>query len=328
MILTRTPFRVPLGGGGTDLPAFYEQYGGFLFSVAIDKYMYIAINRPIVDSLVRIKYSRTEMVENVAQVQHQLARAALEYYGIKDSIEITSMADINEGTGMGSSGSYLVGLLKGLQTLTRRGCSIQELAEEACHIEIDLLHKPVGKQDQYLAAYGGFTAMDIDRDGTVKVSNVNIGHEIIEELQNKLLLFYTGISRDALSILGEQSAKAKEEQSDVAKSLLRIKEIGLEIKKAIEEGRLDDFGRLLDEHWQVKKTMSTKMSDPKIDRLYSLAKDCGALGGKIMGAGGGGFFIFYCPGDKRKVREAMKANGLWEMPFRFENEGAKTIVDF
>ena len=170
--------------------------------------------------------------------------------------------------------------------------------------------------------------MDIDRDGTVKVSNVNIGHEIIEELQNKLLLFYTGISRDALSILGEQSAKAKEEQSDVAKSLLRIKEIGLEIKKAIEEGRLDDFGRLLDEHWQVKKTMSTKMSDPKIDRLYSLAKDCGALGGKIMGAGGGGFFIFYCPGDKRKVREAMKANGLWEMPFRFENEGAKTIVDF
>ena len=328
MILTRTPFRIPLGGGGTDLPAFYQQHGGFLFSVAIDKYMYIAINRPIIDSLVRIKYSRTEIVENVAQVQHQLARAALEYYGIKDSIEVISMADINEGTGMGSSGSYLVGLLKGLQTLTRKGYSIQELAEEACHIEIDLLHKPVGKQDQYLAAYGGFTAMDIDRNGAVQVSNINLGHEKTEELQNKLLIFYTGISRDALSILGEQSAKAKEEQSDVAKSLLRIKEIGLEIKKAIEEGRLDDFGRLLDEHWQVKKTMSTKMSDPKIDRLYSLAKDCGALGGKIMGAGGGGFFIFYCPGDKRKVREAMKANGLWEMPFRFENEGAKTIVDF
>lgn len=328
MIFTRTPFRIPLGGGGTDLPAFYQQHGGFLFSVAIDKYMYIAINRPIIDSLVRIKYSRTEIVENVSQIQHQLARAALEYYGIKDSIEITSMADINEGTGMGSSGSYLVGLLKGLQTLTRKGCGIQELAEEACHIEIDLLHKPVGKQDQYLAAYGGFTAMDIDRDGTVKVSNINIGHEIIEELQNKLLIFYTGISRDALGILGEQSANAKVEQSDVTKSLLRIKEIGFEIKKSIEEGNLDNFGRLMDEHWQVKKSMSTKISDPKIDHLYAIAKNNGVLGGKIMGAGGGGFFLFYCPGDKKGLRETMKANGLREMPFRFEKEGAKTMIDF
>lgn len=328
MILTRTPFRIPLGGGGTDLPAFYEKHGGFLLSVAIDKYMYIAINRPIVDSLVRIKYSRTEIVENTAQVQHQLARAALEYHGIKDSIEISSMADIPEGTGMGSSGSYIVGLLKGLQTLIHKGYSIQELAEEACHIEIDLLHKPVGKQDQYLAAYGGFTAMEIDRDGTVKVSKLNLRHEIIEELQNKLLLFYTGISRDALGILGEQSANIKKEQGDVAKAMLRIKEIGFEIKKSIEEGNLDNYGRLMDEHWQVKKKISTKMSDSKIDKLYALAKANGVLGGKILGAGGGGFFMFYCPGDKKMVREAMKENGLLEMPFRFEKEGAKTIVDF
>ncbi len=330
MILTRTPFRIPLGGGGTDLPSFYKQHGGFLFSVAIDKYMYISINRPTLDSLVRIKYSSIEIVENVSQVKHDLARAALEYYGIKDKIEITSTADVPAGTGMGSSGSYLVGLLKGLQTLTRRGTGVQELAELACHIEIDLLNKPVGKQDQYLAAYGGFTVMNIDRNGVVQVSDAVIAPEVVEDLQNKLLLFYTGISRDAMVILGEQSAEAKKEQSDVTKSLLQIKEIGLEIKNSIEAGNLDNFGRLMDEHWRVKKTMSTKMSDPKIDRLYALAKENGALGGKIMGAGGGGFFVFYCPGDKEKkgVRDAMKVNGLVEMPFRFEKEGAKTMVDF
>lgn len=299
-----------------------------MFSAAIDKYMYVAINRPVIDSLVRIKYSRTEIVENVAQVQHQLAKAALEYYGIKDSIEIISMADVPEGTGMGSSGSYLVGLLKGLQTLTRKGSGVQELAEEACHIEIDLLHKPVGKQDQYLAAFGGFTIMDIDKNGAVKVSNAAVARETVEELQSKLMIFYTGISRDAMSILGEQSAAAKTEQSDVTKSLLQIKDIGLEIKNSIEQGNLDNFGRLMDEHWRVKKTMSTKMSDPKIDMLYSLAKERGALGGKIMGAGGGGFLLFYCPSDKKGIREAMKENGLREMSFRFELEGAKTMVDF
>lgn len=328
MILTRTPFRIPFGGGGTDLPSFYEQHGGFLFSAAIDKYMFIAINRPVVDSLVRIKYSRTEIVENVSQVQHQLARTALEYYGIKDSIEIISMADVPEGTGMGSSGSYLVGLLKGLQTLTRNHTSVQELAEIACHIEIDLLRKPVGKQDQYLAAFGGFTVMDIDKDGKVKVSNAAVARETVEELQNKLVLFYTGISRDAMSILGEQSAAVKKEESDVTKSLLQIKEIGLEIKSSIENGNLNNFGRLMDEHWKVKKTMSKRMSDPKIDRLYDLAKENGSLGGKIMGAGGGGFFVFYCSSDKKGVCEAMKANGLIEMPFRFEKEGAKTVLDF
>lgn len=327
MILTRTPFRIPLGGGGTDLPAFYKQHGGFVFSVAINKYMFITVNRPVVDSLIRLKYSRTEMVTDVSQVQHQLARAALEFYGIKNSIEITSMADVSEGTGMGSSGSYLVGLLKGLQVLTRKGLSVQELAEEACHIEIDLLHKPVGKQDQYLAAFGGFTIMNIDRDGHVTVSKANIALDTIEELQSKLLIFYTGISRDAMSILGEQSVAAENKQSDVTQSLLKIKEIGMEIKNAIEMGELDNFGRLMDEHWQVKKSMSTKMTDPKIDKLYALAKERGALGGKIMGAGGGGFLVFYCPGDKKGIREAMRQNGLVEMPFRFEEEGSKVIVN-
>ena len=330
MILTRTPFRIPLGGGGTDLPAFYKQHGGFIFSAAIDKYMYITIMRPIVDSLVRVKYSKMEVVENAAQVQHELVRASLEHYGIKDSIEIYSVADVPEGTGMGSSGSYLVGLLKGLQTLTRNGSGVQELAELACHIEIDLLHKPVGKQDQYMAAYGGFTIMNIDRNGAAQVSNAAVGYETIEELQSKLLLFYTGISRSAMVILGEQSAAAEKKESDVTKSLLQIKEIGLEIKNSIEQGNLDNFGRLMDEHWKVKKTMSTKMSDPNIDRMYAIAKEHGALGGKIMGAGGGGFFVFYCPSDKDKrgVREAMRVEGLKEMPFRFEKEGTKTVVDF
>ena len=312
------------------MPAFYKQHGGFVFSAAIDKYMYITIMRPIVDSLVRVKYSKMEIVENAAQVQHDLVRASMEHFGIKDSIEIYSVADVPEGTGMGSSGSYLVGLLKGLQTLTRRGSGVQELAELACHIEIDLLNKPVGKQDQYLAAYGGFTIMNIDKNGAVQVSEAAVARETAEELQSKLLLFYTGISRSAMVILGEQSAAAEKKESDVAKSLLQIKEIGLEIKNSIEHGNLDNFGRLMDEHWRVKKTMSTKMSDPNIDRMYALAKENGALGGKIMGAGGGGFFVFYCPSGKEKksVREAMKANGMNEMPFRFEKEGAKIMVDF
>lgn len=301
-----------------------------MFSAAIDKYMYISIVRPILDSLVRIKYSRTEVVENVTQVKNQLAQAALEYYGIKDKIEITSTADVPAGTGMGSSGSYLVGLLKGLQALTRQSSSVQELAELACHIEIDLLRKPVGKQDQYLAAYGGFTVLNIDKNGLVQVSEAAVSHEIAEELQSKLLLFFTGITRDAMVILSEQGVAVEKKESDVTKSLLRIKEIGLEIKSSIEAGNLDNFGRLMDEHWKVKKTMSTKMSDPNMDRLYELAKERGALGGKIMGAGGGGFFVFYCPGEKEKkgVRDIMKLNGLVEMPFSFEKEGAKTLVGF
>jgi len=328
MIITRTPFRIPLGGGGTDLPDYYSRHGGFIFSAAINKYMYIAINKPIVDRLVRIKYSKTETVDSVDKVQHPLAREALRYFGIKDSIEIVSVADIPAGTGMGSSSSYLVGVLKGLRALKREHIPLSELAEEACKIELDILKKPIGKQDQYVATFGGFIVMDIDRDGKVKVSNANITQDTIDELENKLVLYFTGVSRDALSILGEQSSRAKEPKSEVTKSLTRIKEIGNEIKNKLEKGNLNGFGKLLDEHWMVKKKMSNKISDQRLDELYSLAKKNGATGGKIIGAGGGGFFLFYCEGDKKNLRDVMHKHGLLEMKFAFDFEGSKVLIDF
>lgn len=328
MIITRTPFRIPLGGGGTDLPSYYSKHGGFILSAAINKYMYISINKPIVDKLVRIKYSKTEIVDSTENIQHPLAKEALRYFDIKDSIEIVSMADIPSGTGMGSSSSYLVGILKGLHALKMMPVPLQELAEEACKIELDILKKPIGKQDQYLATFGGFTVLDIDRDGKVKVSNAKLSQDTIDELEDRLVLYFTGISRDALSILGEQSSKAKEPESQVAKILTRIKEIGHEIRRSLESGDLKNFAELLDEHWSIKKEMSNKISNSRIDEIYALAKSNGVAGGKIIGAGGGGFFLFYCSGDKKKLKKVMHENGLLEMKFTFDFEGAKILVDF
>ena len=328
MITTRAPFRMPLGGGGTDLPSFYKKYGGFIFSAAINKYMYVAINRPAADKLIRVKYSKSETIDSVDGIQHDLVREALKHNEVIDNIEISSMADVPEGTGLGSSGAYLVGLLKGVHTLINRDVPVYDLAEEACHIEIDKLRKPVGKHDQYLAAFGGFTVLDIDKNGSVNVSRVKLSRDIIEELENKLVMYFTGISRDSLSILGEQSVAAGDEGSEVVKSLMTIKEIGLEIKNAIENDRLDNFGKLMDEHWLVKKRMSTKISDHRVDMLYELAKQNGVLGGKIMGAGGGGFLLLYCNSDKRKLRKVMEGHGLTEMPFKFESDGVKVITHF
>lgn len=328
MIVTRTPFRIPLGGGGTDLPSYYSRYGGFIFSAAINKYMYICINRPAADDLIRIKYSRSETIDSIKEIKHELVRESLRYTGIENNIEIASMADVPAGTGLGSSGSYLVGLLKGLHELKRENVSTQELAEEACRIEIDILKKPVGKHDQYLAAFGGFTVMDIDKDGKVKVSRANLSRDTLEALENKLVLYFTGVSRDSSTILNEQSAQAKIKESEITRCLTRIKEIGIEIRDSLEKGNLRNFGELLDEHWQTKKRMSDKISNPKIDNLYELAKKNGVLGGKIMGAGGGGFFLFYCDGDKKKLRQVMAKTGLKEMPFNFDSEGSKVLVNF
>jgi len=328
MILTRAPFRIPLGGGGTDLPSYYSKYGGFIFSATINKYMYICINRPAADDLIRIKYSKSETIDSIKEIKHELVRESLRHTGIKDNIEIASMADVPAGTGLGSSGSYLVGLLKGLHELKRENISTQELAEEACRIEIDILKKPVGKHDKYLAAFGGFTVMDIDKDGKVKVSRANLSRDIIEALENKLVLYFTGVSRDSSTILSEQNAQAKIKESEVAKCLTRIKEIGMEIRDSLEKGDLRNFGILMDEHWQTKKRMSNKISNPKIDNLYELAKKNGVLGGKIMGAGGGGFFLFCCEGDKKKLRQVMAKTGLKEMPFNFDLEGSKVLVNF
>ncbi|MCC6449315.1 MAG: galactokinase [Candidatus Aureabacteria bacterium] len=328
MIITRTPMRIPLGGGGTDLPSYYSKYGGSLVSCAIDKYMFIYVNRPMVDDLIRLKYSKTEIVGEVDVIQHDIARESLKLMEIPGAIEITAMADVPAGTGLGSSSCFAVGLLNALHALKREHISAQDLAEEACRIEIDLCGKPIGKQDQYLAAFGGITELEIARDGKVTVATSPIGYDIQKELENNILLFFTGIKRESYDILKEQSAATVRDEKAVVESLHAIKELGHRIKETIASGNLAEFGRLLDVHWQTKKKLSGKISRPEIDRWYGLAKSHGALGGKIMGAGGGGFFMFYCEADKRPLRRAMAQEGLRELHFKFDDEGSKVLVNF
>ncbi len=329
MILTRAPLRISLGGGGTDLPSYYSRHGGFILSGAINKYVYIYTNRPAADDLLRIKYSRYEEVSRVDDIQHDLVRPALKILTLNASLEIVSMADVPAGTGLGSSGSYLVALLTALYALKRKQVPTQMLAEQACHIEMDLAHHPVGKQDHYLAAFGGITCLDIDCDGTVHVSPLNISRTTVEELRNCAILFYTGISRRSRDILQDQEIDTQRGDATVVDSLHRTKELGYRIKEALEKGDLERFGLLLHEHWQNKKCRSDKISQPAIDRWYDTARENGALGGKIMGAGGGGFFLFYCLNNhKDRLRQAMAAEGLREMPFDFDFEGAKVLVNF
>jgi D-glycero-alpha-D-manno-heptose-7-phosphate kinase len=327
MIVTRTPFRVTLGGGGTDLPSFYREHGGFVLAVAIDKYMYLNVNTPILDDLIRVRYSKAETVQCLEEIEHPLARAALEHFGIQDGIEIVSIADIPAGTGVGSSSCYLVGLMNALHALTQTPVSPQQLAEEACHIELDLLHKPIGKQDQYMAAYGGLTMLDIAKDGKVKAQYLSIPIDVVEELENNLLLFYTGDVRDAAAILIQQDAATKRKDTAVVSSLTEIKDIGMEIASAITAGNLRHFGELMDDHWQAKKRLSKGITNPMIDAWYELSKRNGAIGGKISGAGGGGFLMLYCDKGKAQVREALRHAGLRELNFRFEFEGSKVVFD-
>jgi D-glycero-alpha-D-manno-heptose-7-phosphate kinase len=329
MIVTRAPLRIPLGGGGTDLPSYYSKYGGFVLSAAINKYVYISLNRPQVDDLIRVKYSKSETVRAVDEIRHELVREALRLTGVERGIEIVSMADVPAGTGMGSSGSFLVALLRALHAFKREHVPPLQLAEEACRIEIDMVGSPVGKQDQYIAAFGGITCFDIDREGVVTVNPIRMSAHQLDELRNSLLLFYTGIERRALDILEDQKRDTMQSKEEVVESLHRTKELGLEIKEALEAGDLDRFGELMDVHWQNKKRRSTKISDPRIDRWYEVARDNGALGGKLIGAGGGGFFLFYCPNaHKGQLRRAMAEEGLREMAFEFDFEGAKVLVDF
>ena len=327
MIITRTPFRITLGGGGTDLPAYYSRHGGFVFAAALDKYMFISVNRPIVDDLVRLKYTRSEIVAHRDQVQHDIAREAMRMTGIERGLEITSMADVPAGTGLGSSSCYAVGLLNALHTLLRQPVSYQALAEEACRLEIDLLHKPIGKQDQYIASFGGLTVLEIAREGTVTVSRANVSDSTLDDLQRNLLIFYTGTDRSSLDILSEQSRGAAQPASPVVESLHAIKEMGCRIREFIEEGDLTSFGLLLDQHWQHKKKLSSRVTSPHLDALYQLAKENGALGGKISGAGGGGFFVFYTERDHQKLRNTLRAAGLREMRYRFDFEGTKALVN-
>jgi D-glycero-alpha-D-manno-heptose-7-phosphate kinase len=265
------------------LPSFYKKHGGFIFSAGLDKYMYVALNRPLVDRLIRVKYSASETVKSLEELKHELAREALKYSGVIDQIEISSYADLPAGTGMGSSSSYLVGLLKGLNELNRKAVGITELADTACDIELNILKKPIGKQDQYLAAMGGFAVLEIDKEGNVSARQAKISSDLVEELEYKCILFYTHKQHDTNDILKDQSAQAAISESTVEKALLEIKDIGREILSDFEKGETKNFGKLMHKHWQVKKTMSSKISDPQLDEIYSYALENGAEGGKIMG---------------------------------------------
>lgn len=328
MIITRTPFRITLGGGGTDLPAYYSRHGGFILAAAINKYMFINVNRPVVDDLVRVKYTRSEIVRHRDDLQHEIARAAMQLAGIERAVEIISMADVPAGTGLGSSSCYAVGLLNALHTLQRRPLGFQELAEEACRLEIEILGKPIGKQDQYMASFGGLTVLEIARDGTVQVAPANLSPTLLDDLQRNLLVFYTGKKRSSLDILGGQSRDAAAERKNpVLDSLHAIKDLGYAIKEMLEQGNLTGFGLALDQHWRIKKRLSAKISNGYFDQLYQLAKENGALGGKISGAGGGGFFVFYVENRHEQLRRVLGAAGLREMRYRFDFEGTKVLVN-
>src|SRR5215831_12124607 len=260
MIITRTPFRITLGGGGTDLPGYYSKHGGFVLSAAVNKYMFIYLNTPVVDDLIRVKYSKSETVEDVNQLQHELCREALRMFGIRRGIEVISMADIPAGTGLGSSSCYLVGLLNALHALTQSPSAPLILAEEACHIELERLQKPIGKQDQYMAAFGGLTKLEIAKDGRVLATRLCLPRELLDTLEHNILLFYTGEVRDSAGILAQQNASAQHRSGGVLSNLTQIKDIGIEICDSIVRGDLHRFGQLLDVHWEVKKRLSKGVS--------------------------------------------------------------------
>jgi len=325
MIITRSPLRVSLGGGGTDLPSYYSEFGGFLIAAAIDKYVYITQHRTFQEEII-IKYSKLERVSSVAQIEHPIVREALLLTGVTDPhLELTSMADIPGGTGLGSSGSFTTALLKALHTYRKHPISPAELAEQACQIEIDRLGEPIGKQDQYIAAVGGITAFTFQRDGRVEYRPCRISEETLFNLEDNLLLFFTGYSRSASSILKDQNDRSKQNDTAMLDNLHFTKELGRQSLVALESGNLEEFARLMDVHWQRKKARSSGMSNDRINEWYDHAMANGALGGKLIGAGGGGFLMFYA-GDKRRLRHALRERGLQEVRFRFDFEGSKVVA--
>jgi len=327
MILSRAPTRITLGGGGTDLKSYYSKHGGFLIAGAIDKYCTILADKRFYDNI-RLSYSQTEIRDNVADIEHPIFRAALGLIGIERGIELHSTADVPANCGLGTSSSFTVALLNALHAYNKDFITQRQLAEEACHIEIELLGEPIGKQDQYIAAYGGLTCLTFDKNGDVVVEPLRISHEALDQLEGNILLFFTGKERSASEILCEQDEKCKQDDPEMTENLHQIKEIGLETRRYLERGQANLLGELLHVHWETKKKRSRKMSDPFVDECYEVARKNGAAGGKLIGAGGGGFFMFYCNNsDKPKLVEAMQKMGLrWER-FHFDFDGTKILVN-
>jgi D-glycero-alpha-D-manno-heptose-7-phosphate kinase len=324
MLITRSPLRISLGGGGTDLPSYYQDHGGFLIAAAIDKYVWVTMSRPFVPGIF-LKYSQLEQVAKIDDIEHPIIREAFQMMGISNpQHEITTLADIPAGTGLGSSGSFTTALLRAMYSFERRLLLPGDLARLACELEIDRLQRPVGKQDQYIAAYGGITCFEFEKNGEVRAEPLNLSQSTLHELEDHLLLFFTGFSRSASDILKDQDQKTKQADAKMIEGMHYVKELGYRSRKAFEEGKLGTFGEIMHEHWENKRKRSSGMSNPKIDEWYELGRKAGAIGGKLVGAGGGGFLMFYAP-EPQKVRAAMAAAQLEEVRFRFDFDGARVV---
>ena len=325
MIIARSPLRITLGGGGTDLPSYYREHEGFVVSAAIDKYVYVNVMRPFTSGIY-LKYSQLEHVDQAVDVKHPIIREAIQMLGFKTpQLEITTLADIPAGTGLGSSGSFTTALLKALYAHRKRHLHQEELAELACHIEIDRLDEPTGKQDQYIAAVGGVTCFTFHKDDKVTAVPLQVSMDTLFDLEDNLLLFFTGFSRSAGSILKDQNTRTRESDDEMLKNLHYVKELGYRSKDALEAGNPSLFGELMHEHWTHKKRRSAGMSNSRIDEWYQIGMNNGAVGGKLVGAGGGGFLMFYAH-DRNKLRHAMASAGLEEVRFRFDFEGTKVAL--
>jgi D-glycero-alpha-D-manno-heptose-7-phosphate kinase len=323
VIISRTPLRISLGGGGTDLPSYYRESGGFLVAAAITQYVYVSVNRNFEPDIM-LKYSSIERRSDLGEVEHPLLRECLRSTGITEHVEITSMADIPAGTGLGSSGSFAVGALKAMSAYRRSFATNLDLAHEACRIEIEELGEPVGKQDQYIAAIGGLTGLEFHRDGKVEIHPVEMDPLVRDELEEHLLLFYTGVRRSASEVLWDQNPTV-DSSADLRANLDHVKELGRETVDSLVGGDLDRFGRSLTHQWRAKYERSPSEIHDQIDGLIQTGIDAGASGGKLVGAGGGGFLLFYAP-DKTKLRAAMADEDLAEVRFRFDDEGSTIIV--
>ena len=325
MIITRSPLRVSLGGGGTDLPSYSSQFGGSLIAGAINKYVYVSTNRPFQPQII-LKYSNIEILQNINAIKHPIIREVLKSLNLKTpQIEISSLADIPAGTGLGSSGSFTTALIKALYSHYRKNINPQELAALACEIEIDKLGEPVGKQDQYIASYGGIMEFIFNKDGSVTSLPLDLSMKTVHDLDDNLLLFFTGISRSASSILKDQVGKSEIQDQAMIDNLHFTKALGIKSKKALLDGDTNKFGQLLAEHWEYKKSRSAGISNDFIDEAYRIALRSGAVGGKLVGAGGGGFLMFYAK-DKDYLKIEMSKLGLVEVRFQFEFEGTKVIL--
>ncbi|MBK8258469.1 MAG: sugar kinase [Polyangiaceae bacterium] len=327
MIVSRAPVRFSLGGGGTDLPSYSDRFGGYVVSAAIDKYIYVSANRRFFPSI-RLSYSKTEIVTDVDTIDHPIFREALRMTKIDSSIELVSVADLPANSGLGSSSSFTVALLNALHTIKREFVSSQKLAEEACELEMVRLGEPVGKQDQYIAAFGNVTAFTFERDGSVHVEPVPVSDDVLDELQNNLVILWSGVERPAKVVLGEQGARLRDLNPDTVARMHTIKSLGHDVYRLLVKGDLDTFGELLHEHWIAKRKVASKMTDDTLDEHYEAARRAGAIGGKLMGAGGGGFFMFYVrPGDRRKFVEQMTERGLRPLRFHFDMDGARIVAN-